>query len=64
MKITITTSVKNIEAANVALARGIEAIRAGVFGIGMLTEKELENAEAFRKALLEAFLHPETQEQK
>lgn len=64
MKITITTSVKNIEAANVALGRGIEAIKAGVFGVGMLTDQELKDAETFRQSLIKAFLNPHTADDK
>jgi hypothetical protein len=58
MKIEITTSAKAIEVANMILGQGIKAIeeRPDLQKSFDLSATDLKNANAFRKALLKAFL--------
>ena len=55
MKLEITTSAKNIEAANMILADVIRDLKEEGSSHGY-TDKDLNNAEAFRESLLKAFL--------
>lgn len=60
MKITITTSPKNVEMANFLLAQAYkEAIKSPKWMKYYKTSKvDLRKAEAFRESLLKAFLNP------
>ncbi|HUM52278.1 MAG TPA: hypothetical protein PK431_10700 [Chitinophagales bacterium] len=57
MKLQITTSAKAIEVANMILGQGIHAIEnnAQIQKEFNLSDTDLKNAKAFRKALLKSF---------